>query len=234
MDHIKAILFATFLIIWTVVVSTLGVITFISFNSKFITTTVGGVWTIGINWYLKYICGILVEIEGVENLPKAPYIIASKHQSAWETCFFIRYFANPAFILKKELTYIPFYGWYLIVMGMISVERGSISAIKKINAKIRNVFQQNRVLVIFPEGTRVLPDTENDYKSGIYMIHKAAPEVPIVPVALNSGKFWPKGSFAMKPGVIKVKFLPALTGKYNKDELIQTLKKIIDQESNKL
>lgn len=233
MNFIKSSIFLSILAIWSLIMGILGLITFISFNQRVI-ALVGYVWSRGVTLYLRYIHGVRVQVEGAENLPNKPFIIACKHQSAWETLFFLDYFINPAYILKKELTYIPVYGWYLPLLGMISIERGKASAIKKVTARVRDVMAQNRVLVIFPEGTRVLPGESIDYKPGIYMIHKASPKTPIVPVALNSGNCWPRRTFAINSGIIKVKFLPPIQDNFSKEELLDKLKKIIDTESNKL
>jgi 1-acyl-sn-glycerol-3-phosphate acyltransferase len=235
MNSIKSATFLIFLAIWSFLSGLIGSITFLSFNRK-IVSKVGYLWALGPHLYLKYICGVRIEIEGEENIPKAPFIIACKHQSAWETLFFLIYFAHlsPSYVLKKELTYIPVYGWYLPILGMISVERGRASAIKKLSLRVKEVIAQGRVLVIFPEGTRSAPGESLDYKPGIYIIHKASPETPIVPVALNSGKIWPRKTFAVNRGTIHIKFLPPLQGNFGKTELLEGLKKIIDGESNKL
>lgn len=233
MDLIKSSIFLFILALWSLIVGTLGLVTFLSFNRKII-SLVGYVWAQGVMLYLRYICGVRVVVEGEENIPAAPFIVACKHQSAWETLFFLVYFNNPAYILKKELMYIPVYGWYLPLLGMIAVDRGKASAIKKVAARVRDVMKQGRALIIFPEGTRVLPGDSIDYKAGIYMIHKASPETPIMPVALNSGICWPRRTFAVNKGVIKIKFLPRVQGEFSKVELLATLKKIIDTESNKL
>ncbi|MDF3047783.1 MAG: 1-acyl-sn-glycerol-3-phosphate acyltransferase [Candidatus Midichloriaceae bacterium] len=235
MNSIKSAAFLIFLATWSVLSGLLGTITFLSFNRKII-SRVGYLWAMGGHLYLKYICGVKIKIEGEENVPKAPFIIVCKHQSAWETLFFLIYFAHlsPSYVLKKELTYIPVYGWYLPILGMISIERGKASAIKKLSLRVKEVIAQKRALIIFPEGTRSAPGESVDYKPGIYIIHKASPETPIVPVALNSGKIWPRKTFAVNRGTIHIKFLPPLKGHFEKAELLEKLKKIIDEESNKL
>jgi 1-acyl-sn-glycerol-3-phosphate acyltransferase len=233
MHFIKSSIFLFALATWSLLLGILGLITFLSFNQKVI-ALVGYIWGKGVTLYLRYIHGVRVQIEGEENLPKKPFIIACKHQSAWDTLFFLHYFFNPAYVLKKELTYIPVYGWYLPLLGMIAIERGKASALKKVTTRVREVIAQNRVVVIFPEGTRVLPGESIAYKSGIYMIHKASPNTPIVPTALNSGICWPRKTFSVNSGVIKIKFLPPIQGQFNKEELLGELKKIINTESNKL
>ncbi len=233
MKLIKSSISLFILALWSVIIGALGLITCLSFNRKVI-SIVGYVWAQGFMLYLRYICGVRVEVDGEENIPAVPFIVACKHQSAWETLFFLVYFKNPAYILKKELMYIPVYGWYLPLLDMISVDRGKASAIKKVAAKVRDVLKAGRPLIIFPEGTRVLPGDSVEYKPGIYMIHKASTQTPILPVALNSGICWPRRTFAVSRGVIKIKFLPPIQGVFSKVELLDKLKKIIDTESNKL
>lgn len=130
--------------------------------------------------------------------------------------------------------YIPIYGWYLPLIGMIPIERGSVSALKKLGKRVKKAAEHDRVIVIFPEGTRVAPGENVEYKPGIYIMHKAAPELPIVPAALNSGTCWPRGTFDLYSGVITLRFLPKMQGNFNKGELLDGLKKIIDEATNNL
>jgi 1-acyl-sn-glycerol-3-phosphate acyltransferase len=178
--------------------------------------------------------GVTVEVEGQENIPEGPFILACKHQSAWETIFLLHYLNKPVYVLKKELMYIPIYGWYLPLIGMIPIERGSVSALKKLKIRIRRAIDCGRPIVIFPEGTRVAPGDSVDYRPGIYVMHQAAPHVPIVPAALNSGLCWPRGTFSLRPGVIKLRFLPQMQGKFSREYLLGELKKIIDKNINSL
>lgn len=234
MSYIRSSLFLLFLISWTLFISFIGVITLLTFNKKLIAIIVGSTWAKGIDIYLRHVIGVKIVVKGKKNIPKSPFIIVSRHESMWETCFFMHYFSCPVFILKKELMMIPFYGWYLSIMGMIPIQRGSISAAKKINKKIKKAFDSNRILVIFPESTRVKPNQEIEYKRGINIIHNAFKDVAIIPVALNSGKCWPKGSFNIKRDTIKINFLPAYKNELIKEDLSKSLKKIINSASNKL
>lgn len=224
--------FKVLITIWTIVIGALFSITFLSFNKKVVAYT-GFFWAKGVLFYLK-LRGISYSIEGLDKLPKGPFIISCKHQSAWETIFFLEMFVNPVYVLKRELCYIPVYGWYLPLMGMISVDRGKSSAIKKLAEKVKTVMSDNRVLVIFPEGTRVSPGQSVEYKSGIYTIHKALPHIPIVPAVLNSGLCWPGRTFITRPGTITLKFLPPMHGEFGRRELLDNLKKIMDRETNRL
>jgi 1-acyl-sn-glycerol-3-phosphate acyltransferase len=174
------------------------------------------------------------KLEGVENIPEnSSVIIACKHQSAWETVFLAAYFRNMHMILKKELCYIPIYGWYLPYIA-VCIKRGTVSSLKQVARDSKKALDDGKTLCIFPEGTREPYGENGQVKPGIYFIHKENPTVPIVPVAINSGKFWKKGSFNVKSGKITVKFLPAIREQMKKDDLILKLQTSLNEESNKL
>lgn len=192
------------------------------------------IWCMGALTGLRVICNLRYELHGLKHLPHSKesqqrFIIASQHQSTFETLLFQMLFGNPAFILKKQLLYIPVFGWYLWCAKMIYIERSfGVGALKKISKESRKILSTGRVLIIFPEGTRSKPGATSQYKSGIYMIHQENPSIPIVPVALNSGEYWPKG-FLIKPGIIHVKFLEPITANMPKDELLSTLSRRIKE-----
>lgn len=150
--------------------------------------------------------GIKEEISGQENLPKGPYLIVSKHQSTWETLAFNYIFPKSVFVLKKELLYIPVFGWYLIHGGMIPLDRKKASGIKGMLKIARQRIKEGRNVVIFPEGTRTTPGTKNEYKKGVYLLYRTL-NVPVIPVALNSGVFWPRNTLIKYPGTIKAEIL---------------------------
>ncbi len=228
MKKIKEYCFILFICLWTVFIGLIGILFVLTCNKKII-SNMAFLWGIGISYYLK-LMDVNVEVEGQENLPQSgPFIIACKHQSAWETVFFLHYLKRPVYVIKKELLYIPVYGWYLKILDMIPVKRGGISAIKKLKTSVRKIFAQGRPIVIFPEGTRVSDGQDVEYKPGVYVMHSINPDVPIVPVALNSGKFWVKNSFILHEGTIKVKILKPIVGSMKKNELLQKLKNIIDE-----
>ena len=138
---------------------------------------------------MRVICNIRIEFRGVEKIPAGPLVVASKHQSFWETFALVRFFEHPLFILKRELMMIPVFGWYLKKVGMISVERGGgprslIKTLKRAAAEVK----LGRQLVIFPEGTRTAPGAEPSYKAGVAQIY-AESGVTCLPIALNSGLF---------------------------------------------
>jgi 1-acyl-sn-glycerol-3-phosphate acyltransferase len=155
----------------------------------------------------RLICGLKVEWRGLDALPPGPLLIAAKHQSAWETFALLTVFDIPTFVLKRELLRIPFFGWSLWKGGMIPVDRGSgKEELAKLIADTRAALAEGRQIIVFPEGTRRPPGAEPDYKLGLVQLY-AACNVPCVPVALNSGLFWPRRSFLRLPGTIRVEFL---------------------------
>lgn len=192
-------------------------------------------WAHSSMWLMKVICGTRYVITGAENIPPGGVIIAGKHQSFWETFALLTLFTRPVFILKRELTWIPFFGWCLIKTRMIPVDRGSRS--KALNlatekAKIE-VGKHARQLIIFPEGTRTAPGAPPAYKFGVAHIYGAL-GVPCVPVALNSGLFWPRRKFLRRPGTIRLDILPAIPAGLDRQDFIFRLQNEIETASNRL
>ncbi len=156
---------------------------------------------------LKIVVGLRIEVRGRENIPKGPALIVSKHQSAWDTGIFFVLLNDPSYVLKKQLLKIPFYGWMLKKGGMVAINRdGGASTLKQMVRDSHAVIRTGRPLVIFPEGTRSHPGEKLPYHPGVAAVYKHV-HVPVVPVALNSGLFWGRRSFAKKPGTIIIEFL---------------------------
>jgi len=186
---------------------------------------------------LKILCKIDFKVEGRENIPNYPAIIACKHQSMWETIVMHLLFHRPVYAYKKELKKIPFYGWFVSVMSGICVDRkGGASALKEVISKSKKYLAQNQSIIIFPQGTRV-PVTEScdkyPYQAGITALYLAC-EVDVIPVALNSGLFWPKNSILKNQGTITIKFLPAIKKGLNKKDFITKLQNEIETTSNNI
>lgn len=161
-------------------------------------------------FWLRLIVGTRLEVRGREHLPSPPVLVASKHQSAWDTFALITLFEDPAMVMKAELGWIPFYGWFSHKFRHIFVrrERGP-SALKRMIRDARDRAAGGREIVIFPEGTRRPPGALPDYKPGVVALYEAL-ELPCVPLALNSGIFWPRRKLMRYPGTIAVEFLPAI------------------------
>ena len=165
------------------------------------------VWARTSLWLLRAICGVGVEIRGREKIPRGGLLVAAKHQSIWETFALLPLFEDPAFILKRELMWIPLFGWEAWKAEMIAIDRGAgAQTLPALVKRARAAFREGRQIVIFPEGTRRAPGAEPAYKYGVARLYREA-EVPCLPVALNSGLFWPRRSFLRHPGTVVLEIL---------------------------
>ena len=167
-------------------------------------------WRAASVWLLEAICGLKVEYRGVENIPPGAVLIAAKHQSFLETFALLKYAPDFAIILKRQLTYIPFFGLYLIVSKQIAIDRArGRQALQQIEEAARPVFAAGRQVLIYPEGTRRLPGAPPRYKKGVAAIY-AGNAAPCLPVALNTGLFWRRRGFLRRPGVAVIEYLPPI------------------------
>jgi 1-acyl-sn-glycerol-3-phosphate acyltransferase len=183
---------------------------------------------------LRAICGVHAEFRGLEKIPPGAALVASKHQSLWETFALCMLFADPAFVLKRELLWIPFFGWCAAKAQMIPVDRGARSqALKTMTERARIEVLRGRQIVIFPEGTRRAPGAEPKYKFGVVHLY-AELGIPCVPVALNSGLFWPRRSFMRYPGTIKVEILDPIPPGLGKSEFGHRLQHDIERATARL
>ena len=181
-------------------------------------------WACSSLWLQEKIAGTKSEVTGQENLPQGSYILAPKHQSFWDTIAFLPYIPDALYILKRELTWIPFFGWYIAKMRMIPVNRGSRSkALKAAVAATKAELDRNsRQLIIYPEGTRRAPGAEPAYKWGIVELYSQL-NLPVVPVAHVAGLYWPRRKFLRHPGTIHARFLPPIPPGLGKEEFMQRL-----------
>jgi len=158
-------------------------------------------------WWLKLICNTSCEVRGREKLPPGACLIAAKHQSAWDTFALIPVFRDPAMVMKAELGLIPLYGWFSHKFEHIFLKREKgPSALRRLLAQARARAARGREIVIFPEGTRRPPGAAPDYKPGVLALYEGL-ALPCVPLALNSGLFWPRRSIVRYPGTIVVEIL---------------------------
>lgn len=179
-------------------------------------------------WLLRVIAGVKIEVRGREKIPQGPLLVASKHQSAWETFTLVTLFPNPVFILKRELQWIPLFGWFTIKGRMVPVDRGGgAAALRAMTARARYELMQNRQLIIFPEGTRRAAGAEPRYKFGVAHLYAGA-GVPCLPVALNSGLFWPRRSLLRYPGTVVVEFLDVIPAGLPQNEFFARLQDEIE------
>ncbi len=188
-------------------------------------------------WLQRVICGTRIEFRGLENIPKdRKYILAGKHQSIWETFALLAVEPNPGVIIKRELLYVPIWGWWAWKARMIYVTRGAgaaTAALREIVDGSRAVLAADRPVFIFPEGTRRSPGAPPDYKQGIALLYKEL-GVRVVPVALNSGLYWPRRSFMRYPGTIVVSFLPSIEPGMKTRAFLNQLRDTIEGECDRL
>lgn len=196
--------------------------------------TVARTWGRSSLWLARVVCGMRWEARGLENIPEGAAIYAAKHQSIWETFALTLFAKDFSYVLKRELTWIPFFGWYLLVGEQIAINRAKgSSAMAQVSAAANAIFAQGRQLFIFPEGTRRPAGAPAAYKYGVAHIYANA-EVPCLPVALNSGLFWARRSFLRRPGVVVISFLPVIQPGLNAREFLAELEKRIETETAKL
>jgi 1-acyl-sn-glycerol-3-phosphate acyltransferase len=158
-------------------------------------------------WLLRIVCRTDVAWHGLDKIPPGAVLVGAKHQSTWETFALLTVLTEPTFILKQELLWIPFWGWLARHAGMIPVDRGGgKAALVAMTARAREALREGRQIVVFPEGTRRPAGAEPKYKFGIAHLY-AEGAAPCVPVALNSGLFWPRRKFLRYPGTVTVEVL---------------------------
>ena len=180
-------------------------------------------WAHSSLWLMEKIAGTRSEIAGTENLPEGSFILAPKHQSFWDAIAFFPYLRDPLYILKRELLWIPFFGWYIAKMRMIPVNRGKRSvALRQVTVDTKREMAHDRQLIIYPEGTRRAPGDEPSYKYGIVELY-AQLGLPVVPVAHVAGLWWPRRKFLRYPGTIRARFLTPIPAGLDRDEFMRRL-----------
>lgn len=205
MSFVRSLLFQVTFYAWTVVTMLLYFPLLLAPRRAIVAA--GRLWCRGVLVLLRATTGLGHRVLGREHIPEGPCLYAFKHQSAWETIAAPLLVADPAVIMKRELAWIPFYGWYLARHGMIAVDRkAGAAAIRHIVAVARERVAWGRSVIVYPEGTRRPPGAPPDYQPGIAALYLAL-RVPVVPVALDSGRFWGRRKFVKRPGTITVQFL---------------------------
>lgn len=189
------------------------------------------IWARSMLWWLRVTCGVRYRILGRENIPDTPSIILSKHQSAWETLAFQQIFPPQVWVLKRELLWVPFFGWGLAMTSPIAINRSAgREALKQLVSQGKDRLIKGFWVVIFPEGTRMAPGTKGKYHIGGAWLATHT-STTVVPVAHNAGEFWPKNSFIKKPGIITVSIGKTIQSTGLKpDELNRQVECWIEQE----
>lgn len=238
MVYIRSILFNfMFYCVWTPLVC-IAMLPSLIMPRKF-TVAVAAMYQYGVYLLAKYIVGLDFEVRGREFQPAdgQPYLVAAKHQSAYETLILYQLFSDPTIILKKELLSLPVFGWFLKKLDVIAIDRGKrSSAANSLYEGAKRMRKDGRPIVIFPQGTRVRVDAataEKPYKSGITRLYTAV-ELPILPMAINTGLYWPRNSFWKYPGKAVIEFLPLIPAGLPEDDVLQKLETDIETASKKL
>ncbi len=192
-------------------------------------------WGVSSIWLLGIVAGTKVDWRRLEKLPAGGCLVAAKHQSTWETFAVFAILKDPAFILKRELMFIPFFGWYLIKGAMIPVRRGQTGreALSDMSTKAREAIAAGRQLIIFPEGTRRPAGAPPDYKSGVAHLYAATGAV-CVPIALNSGLYWPRRALTRRPGTIAVEILDPIAPGMRPKAFLGELRSRLEEASTRL
>ena len=185
---------------------------------------------------MRWLGGMKVEFLGRENLPDGPVLVASKHQSIYDTFIFYLLLDEPQYVLKKELTEIPFWGWYANKCQHVAVDRSAgAKALREMVTKCVDRLQRGRQVIIFPEGTRTPPGVTLRYHPGVAAIYQQLPEdAVVVPVALNSGSFWGRREFMINPGTITLEFLEPIEAGLDRKRFMKLLEDRIETATKRL
>ncbi|MDB5761565.1 MAG: putative 1-acyl-sn-glycerol-3-phosphate acyltransferase [Herminiimonas sp.] len=200
---LRSLLFALLMIVATVIWAPMCFLFApLPYNKRYYWTSR---WNMFVIWAAKTVCGIRYQVRGYENLPDAPVILLSKHQSAWETIFYLYFMPRPlVYVFKKEITYIPFFGWGIALLRMIPIDRNKgKDAFAQVVVHGRRRLADGQWVIMFPEGTRIPVGEKGRYKGGGSRL-AVETNTPVVPIAMNAGEYWPKNSFIKKPGTITV------------------------------
>jgi len=193
-------------------------------------------WLTTAIWGARLICGVHWRMHGTENLPDSPVVLLPKHQSTWETFAFPGLMPHPlAYVFKRELLYIPFFGWAMSRMDMIHIDRSKrTEAWNRVAEQGRKFMAMGHWVIMFPEGTRIARGQKGNYKSGGTRLAIQA-QRPVLPVAVTSARCWPRKSFILRPGVVDVSIGPAIpsTGR-EPDELMREVETWIETEMRRL
>ena len=183
---------------------------------------------------LRIVCGITVEWRGLDKIPAGAFLVAAKHQSVWETFALLTLFRDPTYILKRELLWLPLFGWAAWRAGMIPVDRGGGKpALAAMAARVRDALAAGKQIIIFPEGTRRPAGAEPKYKYGIAHLYGEG-VAACLPVALNSGLFWPRRQFLRRPGTITVEILDPIAPGLAIDDFFARLQRDLEAATARL
>lgn len=234
-NYLRAILYYLLISLWTIILGTICFPLILVPNSYKFVKYIGILWSKGLYYLLVICCNLRMKILGLENLPTdRPYIIAAKHHSALEIIV-LNFIANlPKYVLKKSLIFVPFMGLYCYKLKMIFVDRSAgMKSLKTMLKQVSHTINNGESVLIFPEGTRTKPGKTTKYNPGIIAIYQTA-NVEVIPVALNTGLFWPRNSIVKKSGIFTIEFLKPIKPGLNKNDFMKELQNSIEERSNQL
>jgi 1-acyl-sn-glycerol-3-phosphate acyltransferase len=232
MTLLRAVVFNLAFWGWTAVLGTLGLPLLLL--PRRMAMRLGRVWGRGTALLLRHIVGCEHRVRGIERLPSDGCIVAMKHQSAWDAVILPVVLDNPVPVVKRELLWLPIYGWYLGRAGAIAIDRraGAV-ALRRMVAKAKSATAAGRPIAIFPQGTRVAPGARLPYQPGVAALYRAL-ALPIVPAAVNSGLFWGRRRFLKRPGRIVLEFLDPIPPGRPRRKLMVELESRIETATAKL
>ncbi|WP_374470992.1 lysophospholipid acyltransferase family protein [Phenylobacterium sp.] len=231
MIAVRSFLYVALFYLWTAMVAVLA--TPVLLGPARWTLAMFHFWGRGVVGLLR-ICDIRVEVRGRQHIPTGPALVAPKHQCMLDVFAQFTWLPASVFVMKKELNWIPWFGWYAAKVGTIDIDRsGHATALKNMVRRAKVLFQKDRQVVIFPEGTRGEPGVRGDYKPGIAALYREL-DVPVIPVATNSGVHWPAHGFIRRPGVIVFEYLEPIPPGLKRAEFMRTLEERIETASEKL
>ncbi|MFZ5608065.1 MAG: lysophospholipid acyltransferase family protein [Pseudomonadota bacterium] len=227
-----SIAFNLFFYLWTALVSISGAPMLVL--PRRVASGVQRFWAHGVLWALKWLVGITYRVEGHAYAPSGPVLVAGNHQSSWETLAFYVLLDDPAYVLKRELIWLPFFGWIGWRTGQIPIDRkGGAKALRQMLKAADKAVRQGRPVVIFPEGTRAPVGAPRPYQPGVAGLYRHL-GLPVVPMAVNSGLYWGRRSFVKRPGVIRVRYLPPIPPGLDKRTFMTTLASRIETAAAQL
>jgi 1-acyl-sn-glycerol-3-phosphate acyltransferase len=228
---VRSLAYVALFYLWTAMVAILC--TPVLLGPKRWTLTMFHLWGRGVTGLLA-ICGIKVEVRGRHHIPTGAAIVAPKHQCMLDVFAQFTWLPASAFVMKQELAWIPWFGWYARKAGAIVIDRdGGATTMRQVIREGTALFKEGRQVVIFPEGTRTTPGAAPDYKPGIAALYREL-NVPVCPVATNSGVHWPAHGFIRHPGTIVFEYLEPIPPGLKRAEFMRLLQERIETKSTEL
>jgi len=234
MQYVRSKLFDVFLVLWTVLLSLAIPVMWILDSPPRAVRKLAHIWTGGIDLGLRHIVGLNHVERGRENIPRGPFVIMANHQSPWETLILSHKFPEAAFVAKAELGRIPAVGWCLKNYPMIMIDRAAgAKAMRQLIAESKAVIGDGRPIIIFPEGTRRHLREPVEFRRGIELLYSEL-QVPVLPVALNSGAFWGPDRPYRRKGTITISYLPPIAPGMNREEFRKMAQSLLQAEKERL